>query len=94
MKDGYTDLVPLLASLPVSINGSLWEMENEECCKESMKEEIGTYWEFLVAWSKRDEIKREGKKGAFEKVLLCLEEDGETGEAAWEMINGVRLGGY
>ncbi|RDL35316.1 Uncharacterized protein BP5553_07247 [Venustampulla echinocandica] len=94
-KDGYTELVPLLGSLPVSLNGGLWEMDGEEGEWEpSWGEELGTYWEYVVRWSK-GVVGGEGReKDDFERVLLCLEEDGRVGDAGSELLRSVRSGGF
>ncbi|KAH6666239.1 hypothetical protein B0J14DRAFT_604485 [Halenospora varia] len=76
LKCGYTELVPLIASLPVSSTGMPWEEgPGEGVWEGSPKEEVGTYFEYLSGG-----------------VLLCLEEDGRVGEAAWELIDRVKSG--
>lgn len=91
-RDGYTALVPLLASLPVSSNGcSLWEMEVEECGENmAMGEEVTTYFEFIMKRCKNGVIEGRGKGNGSERLLLCLEEDGGVGEAALELLDHVR----
>jgi hypothetical protein len=91
-RDGYTALVPLLASLPVSSNGSIWEMEVEECDENvTVGEEVVTYFEFIMGRCKNGMIGGvEGKGNRSERLLLCLEEDGGVGEAALELLDHVR----
>jgi hypothetical protein len=96
-RDGYTALVPLLASLPVTKKGWIWEMGMEEWGEDlgvSVEDEVGTYWEFIVARCKYG-IGGGMKmgKGKFERLLLCLEEDGEVGEAALELVDSVKATG-
>ncbi|KUJ15018.1 uncharacterized protein LY89DRAFT_128046 [Mollisia scopiformis] len=93
LRDGYTDLVPLLASLPVSSNGKFWELERNESRWEGVrKEEVSTYWEFVGAWISESASNGKSEKGEFERVLLCLEEDGKVGEAGRELISNVKFG--
>ena len=91
-KDGYTELAPLLGSLPVSLNARPWELKKEDVEEnEYRKEQVSSYWDFVCGWSQRS-IEEEGKrKCGFEKLLLCLEEDGRIGEAGWELIHNVNL---
>lgn len=56
------------------------------------KEEVSSYWDFILGWSQRSGAKEEQGKSGFEKLLLCLEEDGRIGEAGWEMIRLVTFG--
>ncbi|KAH8659371.1 hypothetical protein BGZ60DRAFT_566919 [Tricladium varicosporioides] len=93
-KDGYTELVPLIASLPVSSKGVLWEDGQQEKWKGSPEEEISTYWEYILRWS-RGGVKAGGAmRSGYERVILCLEEDGKVGEAGWEFVGRVRSGEF
>jgi hypothetical protein len=70
-------------------------MDGEEGESEpSWGEELGTYWEYVVGWSK-GVVGGEGReKDDFERVLLCLEEDGGVGDAGSELLRSVRSGGF
>lgn len=57
-------------------------------------EEVGTYWEFIVGKCKYgvgSGVKM--GEGKFERLLLCLEEDGEVGEGTLELLDGVKATG-
>lgn len=96
-RDGYTELVPLLASLPVTNKGWIWEMGMDEWGEDlgiSVEDEVGTYWEFIVGRCKYGiEGGMKMGKGKFESLLLCLEENGEVGEAALELVESVKAPG-
>jgi hypothetical protein len=52
IKDGFCDSVPLMATLPVSVNGALWNMSKEEWYHASLSSESNllTYQDFINAW--------------------------------------------
>lgn len=60
----------------------------------NVEDEVGTYWDFIVGSCKCG-IGGGMKmgEGKFERLLLCLEEDGDVGEGTLELLNGVRATG-
>jgi hypothetical protein len=75
----------------------MWEMGMEEWGEDlgvSIEDEVGTYWEFIVGRCKYGiEGGMKMGKGKFESLLLCLEENGEVGEAALELVGSVKATG-
>jgi hypothetical protein len=53
LKDGVCSSVPLMATLPISVNGALWNMSEEDWWQTTLGfgSDLLTYQEFLDKWS-------------------------------------------
>ena len=68
VKNGVCSLVPFLATLPISINGALWNMSEEEWWQSTLGlgSELLPYSEFVDEWSSGAAMQID----AFETILL------------------------
>jgi hypothetical protein len=68
LKDGVCDSVPLMATLPVSVNGALWDMSEEDWWQSSLGvgSELLTYHEFTTQWNGGKQF----HKDVYETMLL------------------------
>jgi len=67
MKFGVCELVPLLATLPVSTNSKLWKSP-ERFVRGNGKENVLSYWDFTQEWNMGKV--RLGEVEEYEKLLL------------------------
>lgn len=67
-KDGVCDSVPMMATLPVSLDGRLWKMSEDEWWSATSGNEIEpvTYREYVSKWAHGDPLRIE----AYETILL------------------------
>ena len=67
-KEGVCSLVPFLATLPISVNGVLWKMSEEEWwqCTLGLGSDLLTYQEFMNEWDRGTTFQTD----AFETILL------------------------
>ncbi|MCJ1303252.1 hypothetical protein MMC08_006060 [Hypocenomyce scalaris] len=68
IKDGVCSSVPLLATLPMSVNGALWNMSEEDWWQSTLGfgSDLLTYQEFVDQWSGGATFQTD----AFETILL------------------------
>ena len=68
VKEGVCSLVPFLATLPISVNGALWNMSEEEWWQSTLGlgSDLLPYREFVDEWSSGTAIQTD----AFETILL------------------------
>lgn len=68
IKDGVCDSVPMMATLPVSLDGRLWKMSEDEWWRTTSGKEVEsvTYREYVSKWSHGDPLRID----AYETILL------------------------